>query len=45
MVHGNSIAEGDISNTLNKILGGDAKFINIKGELPKLVSSFKEATK
>ena len=39
MVHRGEISETAISSTLDKILGGDAKFINIKdNELPKLVS-------
>jgi hypothetical protein len=46
LVHGKDINEKDVSNTLDKILGGDAKFINIKGgELPKLVSAYKEEKK
>lgn len=39
LVHEKDITETAISETLDKILGGDAKFTNIKGnELPKLVS-------
>lgn len=41
LVHDKEINENDLKMTLDKILGGDAKFTNIKGnELPKLVSSF-----
>jgi hypothetical protein len=46
LVHGQNINEKDVSNTLDKILGGDAKFVNVKGgELPKLVSEYKEEKK
>jgi len=40
LVHDKAISENELSITLDKILGGDAKFINIKGnDLPKLISS------
>jgi hypothetical protein len=48
LVHDKSINESEVSKTLDKILGGDAKFINIKGNtLPALVSKYPttEATK
>lgn len=46
LVHGGSINENDLSNTLDKILGGDAKFVNVKdNELPKLVSKHPETSK
>jgi len=46
LVHKGAITENDISSTLDKILGGDAKFVNIKdNELPKLVGKFKEVSK
>lgn len=48
LVHDKSMNEGDVSKTLDKILGGDAKFINIKGNaLANLVSKYPtaEATK
>ena len=35
LVHEGAISENDISNTLDKILGGDAKFTNIKGNALK----------
>jgi len=31
LIHDKSIDEAEVSKTLDKILGGDAKFINIKG--------------
>jgi hypothetical protein len=31
LVHEKSINEADISSTLDRILGGDAKFTNIQG--------------
>ena len=41
LVHEKSLTESDISETLDKILGGDARFTNIKGnELPELVSKY-----
>lgn len=41
LVHDKDITEGDISATLDKILGGDAKFTNVKGnELPALVTKY-----
>ena len=44
LVHEKNINGGDISTTLDKILGGDAKFINIKGNnLAPLVSKYPEA--
>ena len=46
LVHNKAITESNVSDTLDKILGGDAKFVNIKdNELPKLVSKYEEATK
>jgi len=43
LVHDKSINENDISATMDKILGGDAKFTNIKGnELAALVSKYPE---
>jgi hypothetical protein len=39
LVHEGDLSEASISNTLDKILGGDAKFKNIQGNsLPALVS-------
>jgi hypothetical protein len=44
LVHDKTINENDISATLDKILGGDAKFTNIKGnELSTLVSKYPES--
>lgn len=41
LVHEGEITERNIEQTLDKILGGDAKFKNIKGnKLPDLVSDF-----
>jgi hypothetical protein len=41
LLHPKSINDADVSQTMDKILGGDAKFVNIKGnELPKLVSAY-----
>lgn len=41
LLHTGSINESDISATLDKILGGDAKFTNIKGNaLEALVSKY-----
>jgi len=31
LVHSGAISEGEVSKTLDRILGGDAKFVNIKG--------------
>lgn len=48
LVHDKSIDENEVSKLLDKILGGDAKFINIKGNtLVPLVSKYPtaEATK
>jgi hypothetical protein len=43
LVHDKEINENDISQTLDKILGGDARFTNIKGnELLELVSRYPE---
>lgn len=43
LLHSGSINENDISATLDKILGGDAKFTNIKGNsLEALVSKYPE---
>ncbi len=44
LVHDKPISESDISSTLDRILGGDAKFINIKGNnLAPLVSKYPES--
>ena len=44
LVHAGDINEAGISKTMDKILGGDAKFTNVKGnELPKLVTKYPEA--
>jgi hypothetical protein len=41
LVHEGGINEADITKTLDKILGGDAKFINIKGNnLATLVTKY-----
>jgi hypothetical protein len=41
LVHPNEINGSNIEMTLDKILGGDAKFTNIKGNaLPELVSKY-----
>jgi len=40
VLHDGDISESEIGKTLDKILGGDAKFVNIKGDLPKLVSTY-----
>ena len=41
LVHEKAINEEDISDTLDKIQGGDARFTNVKGnELPDLVSRY-----
>ena len=41
LIHEGSIDESSIEGTFNKILGGDARFKNIKGnKLPDLVSAF-----
>lgn len=47
LVHDAGINEADISKSLDKILGGDAKFINIKGNnlLPLVTKYPTEATK
>lgn len=43
LLHGSNINESAISSTLDKILGGDAKFTNIKGNaLEPLVSKYPE---
>lgn len=43
LIHDKEISENDISATLDKILGGDAKFTNVKGnELAKLVTKHPE---
>lgn len=45
LIHDKNINESDISATLDRILGGDAKFINIKGNLlAPLVSKYPEST-
>jgi len=39
LIHEKDLDETSISETLDKILGGDARFTNIKGnELPELVT-------
>lgn len=41
LIHDKDINENDISATLDKILGGDAKFTNVKGnQLPDLVTKY-----
>ena len=41
LIHEKSFSEDDINETLDKILGGDARFTNIKGnELNKLVTKY-----
>lgn len=41
LVHSGEINEKEISSSLDRILGGDAKFTNIKGNtLPELVSKY-----
>ena len=43
LVHEKSINEADVSSTLDRILGGDAKFTNIAGnKLADLVSKYPE---
>lgn len=43
LLHEKEINESEIRATLDKILGGDARFTNIKGnELPKLQSKYPE---
>ena len=43
LAHDGPITYADVENTLNKILGGDARFKNIKGnKLPALVSKYPE---
>ena len=44
MLHEGDISEQHIEKTLDKILGGDARFKNIKGnKLPNLVSAWPES--
>lgn len=44
LLHEGEITIDSIKNTLDKILGGDAKFKNIKGNaLPDLVSAYDES--
>ena len=41
LIHDKGINDSDISQTLDRILGGDAKFINIKGnQLALLISKY-----
>ncbi|TNV78640.1 hypothetical protein FGO68_gene5489 [Halteria grandinella] len=41
LVHSGAISEGEVSKTLDRILGGDAKFVNIKGnQIPDVVSKY-----
>mmetsp|Transcript_27254 Transcript_27254/g.26300 ORF Transcript_27254/g.26300 Transcript_27254/m.26300 type:complete len:254 (-) Transcript_27254:42-803(-) len=42
LLHRGAINESEVSTTLDKILGGDAKFTNIKDGLPNLVSKYEE---
>ena len=43
LIHDTEITEANIEATLDKILGGDARFKNIKGnKLPELVSDYPE---
>jgi hypothetical protein len=43
LLHEGDISEAHIEKTLDKILGGDARFKNIKGnKLPALVSAWPE---
>jgi hypothetical protein len=43
LLHEGEITEANIEKTLDKIMGGDAKFKNIKGnKLPELVSDYPE---
>jgi hypothetical protein len=44
LIHSGEITEKNIENTLDTILGGDAKFKNIKGnKLPDLVSDYPDS--
>ena len=41
LIHEKSFSDSDISETLDKILGGDARFTNVKGnKLVDLVSNY-----
>jgi hypothetical protein len=41
LIHDKDINEADLSSTLDKILGGDARFTNIKGnKLSDLVTTY-----
>ena len=41
LLHEKPITDADLSDTLDKILGGDARFTNIKGnQLPELVTKY-----
>ena len=41
LIHDKSLSESDINDTLDKILGGDARFTNIKGnELVSLITKY-----
>jgi hypothetical protein len=43
LIQETDITESNIEQTLDKILGGDARFKNIKGnKLPELVSDYPE---
>ena len=43
LVHAGAVDEAEISKTLDRILGGDAKFVNVKGnQLAELVSKYPE---
>ena len=40
LLHEGNVAEKEIEKTLDKILGGDARFKAIKGKIPELVSEY-----
>ena len=41
LIHEKAITESDLSETLDKILGGDARFTNIKGnKLAELITQY-----
>jgi hypothetical protein len=45
LVHTGAISESEVSKSLDRILGGDAKFVNIKGnQLPEVVSKYPAAS-
>ena len=44
LIHNGDISEAAVSTTLDKILGGDAKFTNVPGNaFPSLVSKYPES--